>query len=52
MRDRMWSSDVCNAFNFSMKLAVLQQTSNTLIIDDALLGAAALYHAANKTRNE
>ena len=35
-----------------MKLAVLQQTSNTLIIDDSLLGAAALYQTANKTRNE
>lgn len=37
-----------------MKLAVLHQTSNTLIIDDSLslplplLGGAALYRAANK----
>lgn len=42
MQDSMWSSDVCNALNSSMKLAVLQQTSNTLIIDDSLLGEAAL----------
>lgn len=28
---------------------MLQQTSNTLIIVDTLLGEAALYHTANKT---
>lgn len=42
IRDSMWSSHVCNALNSGMKLAVLQQTSNTLIIDDSLWGAAAL----------
>lgn len=52
MRDSMWSSDVCNALNSGMKLAVLQQTSNTLIIDGSLLGAAVLYQTANKMRNE
>lgn len=52
MRDIMASSDVCNALNSGMKLAVLQQTSNTLIIDDSLLGADALYQTANKTSNE
>lgn len=30
----------------------MHQTSNTLIIDDSLLGAAALYQTANKMRNE
>lgn len=52
MRDRMWSSDVCNALNSGMKLAVLQQTSNTLIIDGSLLGAAVLYQTPNKMRKE
>lgn len=52
IQDSMWSSDVCNALNSGMKLAVLLQTSNTLIIDDSLWGAAALYHTANKTRNK
>lgn len=48
----MWSSNFCNALNSGMKLAVLQQTSNTLIIDESLLGGAALYHTANKRRNK
>lgn len=47
----MWSGDVCDALNSSMKLAVMQQTSNTLIIDGSLLGAAVLYQCANKMRN-
>lgn len=51
MGDSMWSSYVCNALNSSMKLAVLLQTSNTLIIDGSLLGAAVLYQTANKMRN-
>lgn len=34
-----------------MKLAVLQQTSNTLIIDGSLLGVAILCQTANKMRN-
>lgn len=46
----MWSCNVYNVLNSSMKLAVLQQTSNTLIIDGSLLGAATLYHSANKTK--
>lgn len=48
----MWSGNVCNALNSSMKLAVMQQTSNTLIIDGSLLGAAVLYQCANKMRNK
>lgn len=48
----MWSGDVCNALNSSMKLAVMQQTSNTLIIDASLLGAVVLYQCANKMRNK
>lgn len=51
MGDSMWSSYVCNALNSSMKLAVLQQTSNTLIIDGSLLGVAILCQTANKMRN-
>lgn len=48
----MWSGDVCDALNSSMKLAVMQQTSNTLIIEGSLLGAAVLYQCANKMRNK
>lgn len=48
----MWSGTVCNALNSSMKLAVMQQTSNTLIIDGFLWGAAVLYQCANKMRNK
>lgn len=48
----MWSGDVCNALNSSLKLAVMQQTSNTLIIDGSLFGAAVLYQCANKMRNK
>lgn len=52
MRASMWSGDVCDALNSSMKLAVMQQTSNTLIIEGSLLGAAVLYQCANKMRNK
>lgn len=48
----MGSGDVCDALNSSMKLAVMQQTSNTLIIEGSLLGAAVLYQCANKMRNK
>lgn len=52
MRASMWSGDVCDALNSSMKLAVMQQTSNTLIIEGSLLGAVVLYQCANKMRNK